>query len=205
LWTNHLCISLNHTLVHLSCHSITKTKQGPSICCSFFHHMCFTFVGCNICGKINGQWCSIKHEVDDIYLCCSSIVILFYFHGFQACMLYVVVFWHLHGWQPCMLSVLWCFCWWHPPRIIINAYLQQNENAKAKINHTLTLIIVVVLAHVYHQNVELIHGPCVWTMGWICLMFPWLPWNHYVPHFIYHVLLELSFMPMMRWLALAKC
>jgi hypothetical protein len=30
LWTNHLCISLNHTLVHLSCHSITKTKQGPS-------------------------------------------------------------------------------------------------------------------------------------------------------------------------------
>jgi len=29
LWTNHLCISINHILVHLSCHSITKTKQGP--------------------------------------------------------------------------------------------------------------------------------------------------------------------------------
>jgi hypothetical protein len=29
LWTNLLCIALNHTLVHLSFHSITKTKQGP--------------------------------------------------------------------------------------------------------------------------------------------------------------------------------
>jgi hypothetical protein len=29
LWTNLLCISHNHILVHLSCHSITKTKQGP--------------------------------------------------------------------------------------------------------------------------------------------------------------------------------
>ena len=29
LWINHMCISLNHTLVHLGCHSITKTKQGP--------------------------------------------------------------------------------------------------------------------------------------------------------------------------------
>ena len=29
LWTNHLCISLKHILVHLGCHSITKTKQGP--------------------------------------------------------------------------------------------------------------------------------------------------------------------------------
>jgi hypothetical protein len=26
LWTNHLCISYLNTLVHLSCHSITKTK-----------------------------------------------------------------------------------------------------------------------------------------------------------------------------------
>ena len=29
LWTNHLCISLKHILVHLGCHSIIKTKQGP--------------------------------------------------------------------------------------------------------------------------------------------------------------------------------
>jgi hypothetical protein len=29
LWTNLLCISHNHILVHLNCHSITKTKQGP--------------------------------------------------------------------------------------------------------------------------------------------------------------------------------
>jgi hypothetical protein len=29
LWTNHLCISRLNTLVHLSCHSIIKTKQGP--------------------------------------------------------------------------------------------------------------------------------------------------------------------------------
>ena len=29
LWTNHLCISHLNTLVHLGCHSITKTKQGP--------------------------------------------------------------------------------------------------------------------------------------------------------------------------------
>jgi hypothetical protein len=31
IWTNHLCISLKHILVHLSCHSITKTEQGHSI------------------------------------------------------------------------------------------------------------------------------------------------------------------------------
>ena len=31
LWTNLLCKSLNHTLVHLGCHSITKTKQRPFI------------------------------------------------------------------------------------------------------------------------------------------------------------------------------
>jgi hypothetical protein len=29
MWTNLLCISHDHILVHLSCHSITKTKQGP--------------------------------------------------------------------------------------------------------------------------------------------------------------------------------
>jgi hypothetical protein len=29
LWTNHLCISYLNTLVHLGCHSIIKTKQGP--------------------------------------------------------------------------------------------------------------------------------------------------------------------------------
>ena len=29
LWTNLLCISHLNTLVHLGCHSITKTKQGP--------------------------------------------------------------------------------------------------------------------------------------------------------------------------------
>ena len=29
LWTNFLCISHNHILVHLGCHLITKTKQGP--------------------------------------------------------------------------------------------------------------------------------------------------------------------------------
>ena len=29
LWTNQLCISHKHILVHLGCHSITKTKQGP--------------------------------------------------------------------------------------------------------------------------------------------------------------------------------
>jgi hypothetical protein len=29
LWTNHLCISYKTQLVHLSCYSITKTKQGP--------------------------------------------------------------------------------------------------------------------------------------------------------------------------------
>jgi hypothetical protein len=29
LWTNYLCISHKTQLVHLSCHSITKTKQGP--------------------------------------------------------------------------------------------------------------------------------------------------------------------------------
>jgi hypothetical protein len=29
LWTNYLCISYLNTLVHLDCHSITKTKQGP--------------------------------------------------------------------------------------------------------------------------------------------------------------------------------
>jgi hypothetical protein len=29
LWTNFLCISHKHILVHLSFHSITKTKQGP--------------------------------------------------------------------------------------------------------------------------------------------------------------------------------
>jgi hypothetical protein len=29
LWTNYLCISHLNTLVHLGCHSITKTKQGP--------------------------------------------------------------------------------------------------------------------------------------------------------------------------------
>jgi hypothetical protein len=32
LWTNHLCISHKHILVHLGCHSITKTKQRT------FHH-----------------------------------------------------------------------------------------------------------------------------------------------------------------------
>jgi hypothetical protein len=32
LWTNHLCISHKIQLVHLSCHSITKTKQGPFTC-----------------------------------------------------------------------------------------------------------------------------------------------------------------------------
>jgi hypothetical protein len=29
LWTNHLCISHLTQLIHLGCHSITKTKQGP--------------------------------------------------------------------------------------------------------------------------------------------------------------------------------
>ena len=29
LWTNLLCISYKHILVHQSCHSITKTKQRP--------------------------------------------------------------------------------------------------------------------------------------------------------------------------------
>ena len=29
LWTNHMRISHLNTLVHLGCHSITKTKQGP--------------------------------------------------------------------------------------------------------------------------------------------------------------------------------
>ena len=29
MWTNLLCISHKHILVHLGCHSITKTKQGP--------------------------------------------------------------------------------------------------------------------------------------------------------------------------------
>jgi len=29
MWTNLLCISHKHILVYLSCHSITKTKQGP--------------------------------------------------------------------------------------------------------------------------------------------------------------------------------
>jgi hypothetical protein len=29
LWTNHLCISHINILVHLGCHSITKTRQGP--------------------------------------------------------------------------------------------------------------------------------------------------------------------------------
>ena len=29
LWTNFLCISHQTQLVHLGCHSITKTKQGP--------------------------------------------------------------------------------------------------------------------------------------------------------------------------------
>jgi hypothetical protein len=29
LWTNFLCISHKYILVHLSYHSITKTKQGP--------------------------------------------------------------------------------------------------------------------------------------------------------------------------------
>jgi hypothetical protein len=29
LWTNHMCISHKTQLVHLSCHSISKTKQGP--------------------------------------------------------------------------------------------------------------------------------------------------------------------------------
>jgi hypothetical protein len=32
MWTNLLCISHSHILVHLSCHSITKTKQGPFKC-----------------------------------------------------------------------------------------------------------------------------------------------------------------------------
>jgi hypothetical protein len=36
-----------------------------------------------------------------------------------------------------------------------------------------------------------------WTMGWLCLMFPWLPWNHYVHHFIYPILL-VSF-PLCLW------
>jgi hypothetical protein len=31
LWINHICISLKHILVHLGCHLITKTKQGPFI------------------------------------------------------------------------------------------------------------------------------------------------------------------------------
>ena len=30
LWTNYLRISYKHILVHLGCHSITKTKQGPT-------------------------------------------------------------------------------------------------------------------------------------------------------------------------------
>jgi hypothetical protein len=29
LWTKFMCISHKHILVHLGCHSITKTKQGP--------------------------------------------------------------------------------------------------------------------------------------------------------------------------------
>ena len=29
LWTNSLCVSHKHILVHLGCHSTTKTKQGP--------------------------------------------------------------------------------------------------------------------------------------------------------------------------------
>jgi hypothetical protein len=29
LWTSSLCISYKYILVHLSCHSVTKTKQGP--------------------------------------------------------------------------------------------------------------------------------------------------------------------------------
>jgi hypothetical protein len=32
LWTNHLCISHQTQLVHLGCHSITKTKQDLSYC-----------------------------------------------------------------------------------------------------------------------------------------------------------------------------
>jgi hypothetical protein len=32
MWTNLLCISHNHILVHLSCHLITKNKQGPFRC-----------------------------------------------------------------------------------------------------------------------------------------------------------------------------
>ena len=31
LWTDHMCISQLNTLVHLGCHSTTKTKQGPFI------------------------------------------------------------------------------------------------------------------------------------------------------------------------------
>jgi hypothetical protein len=31
LWTNHMCTSHKTQLVHQSCHSITKTKQGPFI------------------------------------------------------------------------------------------------------------------------------------------------------------------------------
>jgi hypothetical protein len=31
LWTNHLCISFKHILVHLGCHSITKTNKDLSV------------------------------------------------------------------------------------------------------------------------------------------------------------------------------
>jgi hypothetical protein len=42
LWTNHLCISLNHTLVHLSCHSITKTLFSSSHNYLWTNHLCIS-------------------------------------------------------------------------------------------------------------------------------------------------------------------
>jgi hypothetical protein len=114
-----------------------KTVWGGCLCSFHAFHVCFDLLY------------MLLYLSSFVY-----VVIMFYFHGFQACMLSVVVFWHLHDWQSCMLSVLWCFCWWHPPRIIISAYIQQNGNVEAKINHTLTM------NHVYHQNIKLIPGPC---------------------------------------------
>jgi hypothetical protein len=41
LWTNFLCISHKHILVHLGCHSITKTKQGPfTVVATCWWHQC---------------------------------------------------------------------------------------------------------------------------------------------------------------------
>jgi hypothetical protein len=84
-----MCISHNHILVHLSCHSITKTTQGP-----------FS----------NGSGCCIVVMV--VHVCCKRLLSMFhlFFRMCVARVFYLDVVYVLHICCKCFYLVLACIC-----------------------------------------------------------------------------------------------